>query len=112
MAYTQFGDLAQSTGGGILVALPARLGVIERPQAFGDLQHCFKSGLVRSMRGLIHNSVGLVIKTSGCFGRRRSEGHSNKGEQSPTEKEFHGTPLRLVSENLYSCEKQTSFPAI
>ena len=86
MAHTQFSDLTQTTGGGILVALPARLGVIERPQSFGDLQNCLKSDLVRSMGGLIHNSVGLAIKSSGCIRKRRSEGHNNKGVTEPHRK--------------------------
>ena len=66
----QLVDLAGTPGDGILVALAAGLRVVERPKALGDAVRFLELCLIRRVRGVIHQTVGLIVEARGRFRKR------------------------------------------
>src|SRR5580693_5909472 len=58
----QFGNLARAARGGILMALAAGLRVVQRAQSVGKMLDLFKRVLIRGVRGVVSETVTLVIR--------------------------------------------------
>src|SRR5260370_4948746 len=89
MADAQFRHLAGAAGSGILVALAAGLRVIERTEAVGNGFGFLKLGLIRRVRRVIHQTVGLVVEAGGRFWKRRSKEKNGNGQEGNTDENFH-----------------------
>ncbi len=73
MTSAQFIDLAGAAGGGILMALSARLRVIERAEAVGDGFGFLKPGLIRRVGRIVHQTVAFAVETRRRFGKGRGQ---------------------------------------
>src|SRR5262249_22617133 len=75
---SELSDLAGGAADGVLVAFPAGLGVVDRPQTVGDLLDAveFPFGVIEI--GLRSESVGQVVESGGRFGGgdRSSDGRA------------------------------------
>src|SRR5260370_3132405 len=89
MADAQFRHLAGAAGSGILVALAAGLRVIERTEAVGDGFGLLKLGLIRRVRGVIHQPIRLVVEASRRLRKRRSKDKKGAGQEGNTDENFH-----------------------
>ena len=81
MAHAQLRDLAGSAGRRVLVALPARLGVVKRSKTVGYSLCVVEFCLVGLMGSVVHHAVASVVESSGCVGIRgvgRSESNTQK----------------------------------
>src|SRR5689334_24711083 len=73
------------------MTLAARLRVVKRSQPVGNLLDFVKLRLVRGVRGIIHQPVGLAVKScwgfrKGCGKREEIDSHSQNGN---TKNDFH-----------------------
>ena len=73
MTSAQFIDLAGAAGDGILMALSARLRVIERAEAAGDGLGLLKLGLIRRVSRIVHQTVAFVVEPRRRFGKGRGQ---------------------------------------
>ena len=71
------------------MALAAGLAVVERAESVGDVLDFIKLGLIRCVRGIVHQPVGFVIKAGGRFGKGRREDVNSKSQRGNTEQELH-----------------------
>src|SRR5207245_4854682 len=69
VAHAQFRDLAGSAGGGVLVALAAGLGVVERAQPVADLLDFVEGRQIGFMGRVIDEAVALVVEGAGRLRR-------------------------------------------
>ena len=90
MTDAQFIDLARASRCRILVALPARLCVIERAQALGDGFGFLKLGLIGRVGSVVHQTVAFVVEARRCFRKGRSKEEKSTSQQGHTDKAFHG----------------------
>src|SRR5262245_43547593 len=70
MSDAQFRDLARSARYGILMAFPARLGVVKWPKTLLDGLDLVEGLFVGGVSGFVDQSVALVVKT--CQRRLRA----------------------------------------
>src|SRR5260370_14350213 len=89
MGDAKFRDLAGAAGRGILMALAAGLRVVERAEAVGDLFDFIKLRLIRGMRGVVHQAVGLVVEAGGRLRKRRSKEKNGDGQKGNSDEKFH-----------------------
>jgi hypothetical protein len=71
------------------MTLAAGLRVIERAEAVGDGFGFIKLDLIRGMRGVVDEAVGLIIKARGRFREWRSEKEKSDSQQGDTDKNLH-----------------------
>src|SRR5713101_6200128 len=84
MSDPQFGHLAGAAGSGILVALAAGLGVVERAETVVERLSFVELCLIRSMSSVIHHAVGLIVETGGCSRDWRcKEKNSDSQQRNP-----------------------------
>ena len=69
MADAEFRNLASPAGGGVLVALPARLRVVERSESVPYRFNFVKFGLVGQVGSIVNSTVTLIIETGGRLPR-------------------------------------------
>src|SRR5437879_3433776 len=91
MAHAQFGHLTGGAGGGILVALPARLSVVDRSQPVVHIFHFIKFGLIRLVGFIFDQAVGLVVKAGWGIRRWTGDARANKTENEHRGKEPHAS---------------------
>jgi len=72
------GHLARSARNGILMALAARLRVVERSETVRDLLDCVKFRQIRLVRRLVDHTISAVVEARGCFHDRSRSGSGSR----------------------------------
>ncbi len=72
--------------------------VVERAEAVGDLFDFIELDLIRGVRGVVHQPVGLIVKAAGCFRKDRGKEENGNDQHGQTDEKFHGHLIRLVAE--------------
>ena len=101
MTDAQLRDLTRAPGDRVLVALAARLRVVQRPEPVVDLFHIVERRLIGLVGRVIHHAVALVVESSGRVGklpgddREAHEGGGNQGSHGAcVPGSARGAPLR------------------
>src|SRR6266702_3670306 len=89
MSHPQFGHLAGAAGSGVLVALAAGLGVVERAETVVKRLSFVELCLIRSMSSVVHHAVGLIVETGGCFREWRCEEKNSDSQERNPDGELH-----------------------
>src|SRR5271168_4320969 len=85
------------------MAFPTGLRVVKRTEPVGNLQNPFKGVLIRGVRLLVHDPVGLAVIASRRFRGLLSKGHGARCKQQRTKEKTRGESphlCRLIPSSL------------
>jgi hypothetical protein len=113
-AGAQLGDLAGGPAHRVLVALAARLGVVDRPQAVGHLLDLVEHGAVGVHLRLGLEAVRLVVEAGRRLGRVGRRGIHHRSRQQQDHHRIDETALRpsLLHRNILRKEFGRADPVL